>query len=165
MIYAAVAFATLIGAAEAFNVGAVAARASRSAVSMQVAEAEVASPVALAKVRIAFVDFAILRLLLLVNANDAAIRPSAQAADEARGLAIDSISKAHSGHMGLPLGCAEIGAVLFGQEMYARPALPALPRLSWRRVSPCNPRRLQRQSLGHRGRGALPALQCGPHSC
>lgn len=42
-----------------------------------------------------------------------------QAADEARGLAIDSISKAKSGHMGLPLGCAEIGAVLFGQEMCA----------------------------------------------
>jgi len=95
MIYAAVAFATLIGAAEAFNVGAVAARASRSAVSMQVAEAEVASPVALAK-----------------------------AADEARGLAIDSISKAHSGHMGLPLGCAEIGAVLFGQEMSYNPEDP-----------------------------------------
>ena len=43
----------------------------------------------------------------------------AQAADEARGLAIDSITKAASGHMGLPLGCAEIGAVLFGQELCA----------------------------------------------
>ena len=47
----------------------------------------------------------------------------AKAADESRGLAIDSISKAASGHMGLPLGCAEIGAVLFGQELsYAPPA-------------------------------------------
>ena len=27
---------------------------------------------------------------------------------------MDSIKKASSGHMGLPLGCAEIGAVLFG---------------------------------------------------
>jgi len=45
----------------------------------------------------------------------------AKAADEARGLAIDSISKAHSGHMGLPLGCAEIGAVLYGQEMSYNP--------------------------------------------
>ncbi len=45
----------------------------------------------------------------------------ARAADEARGLAIDSISKAKSGHMGLPLGCAEIGAVLFGQEMSYNP--------------------------------------------
>ena len=44
----------------------------------------------------------------------------AKAADESRGLAIDSISKAQSGHMGLPLGCAEIGAVLFGQELSSR---------------------------------------------
>merc|ERR1719408_789218 len=49
----------------------------------------------------------------------------AKAADEARGLAIDSISKAHSGHMGLPLGCAEIGAVLFGQELSYNPEDPA----------------------------------------
>ena len=49
---------------------------------------------------------------------------SSQAADEARGLAIDSISKAQSGHMGLPLGCAEIGAVLFGQEMSYNPDDP-----------------------------------------
>uniref|UniRef100_A0A3B4XF96 transketolase n=1 Tax=Seriola lalandi dorsalis TaxID=1841481 RepID=A0A3B4XF96_SERLL len=63
---------------------------------MQVAaEAQVAQPVALAK-----------------------------AADEARGLAIDSISKAHSGHMGLPLGCAEVGAVLWGQEMSYNPDDP-----------------------------------------
>merc|ERR1719454_329063 len=89
--------AALIIGADAFNAGA-APRASivnRAAASMQVSEAEVASPVALAK-----------------------------AADEARGLAIDSISKAHSGHMGLPLGCAEIGAVLFGQEMSYNPAEP-----------------------------------------
>merc|ERR1719155_45034 len=49
----------------------------------------------------------------------------ANAADEARGLAIDSISKAKSGHMGLPLGCAEIGAVLFGQEMSYNPKDPS----------------------------------------
>jgi len=49
----------------------------------------------------------------------------AKAADEARGLAIDSITKAESGHMGLPLGCADIGAVLFGQEMSYNPADPA----------------------------------------
>jgi transketolase len=41
----------------------------------------------------------------------------ATAADEARGLAMDSIAAAHSGHMGLPLGAAEIGAVLFGSQM------------------------------------------------
>jgi len=48
-----------------------------------------------------------------------------RAADEARGLAIDSITKAESGHMGLPLGCADIGAVLFGQEMSYNPDDPA----------------------------------------
>ena len=32
----------------------------------------------------------------------------AKAANEARGLAMDSIAKAHSGHLGLPLGCAEV---------------------------------------------------------
>ncbi|MCR5183896.1 MAG: transketolase [Opitutales bacterium] len=37
-----------------------------------------------------------------------------RAANEARGLAIDAISGAKSGHMGLPLGAAEIGAALFG---------------------------------------------------
>jgi hypothetical protein len=38
----------------------------------------------------------------------------AVAANEARGLAMDSIAAAHSGHMGLPLGAAEIGATLYG---------------------------------------------------
>jgi transketolase len=37
-----------------------------------------------------------------------------QAAKQARGLAIDAIHACSSGHLGLPLGCAEIGAVLFG---------------------------------------------------
>jgi len=41
----------------------------------------------------------------------------ATAANEARGLAMDSIAAAHSGHMGLPLGCAEVGAVLYGSEV------------------------------------------------
>jgi len=68
---------------------------AQSKVSMQVAEATVAEPVALAK-----------------------------AADEARGLAIDSIAKAESGHMGLPLGRAEIGACLYGQLMSYNPADP-----------------------------------------
>lgn len=48
----------------------------------------------------------------------------ATAAKEARGLAMDSIAAAHSGHMGLPLGCAEIGAVLFGSQMMYNPADP-----------------------------------------
>ena len=41
----------------------------------------------------------------------------ATAANEARGLAMDSIAAAHSGHMGLPLGAAEIGAVLYGSQV------------------------------------------------
>lgn len=48
----------------------------------------------------------------------------ATAADEARGLAMDSIAAAHSGHMGLPLGAAEIGAVLYGSQMIYNPADP-----------------------------------------
>jgi len=87
--------ATVAALVCAFNIGGVPARRNAVTAKMQTAEAEVASPVALAK-----------------------------AADEARGLAIDSITKAASGHMGLPLGCAEIGAVLFGQEMVYNPADP-----------------------------------------
>lgn len=41
----------------------------------------------------------------------------ATAANEARGLAMDSIAAAHSGHMGLPLGCAEVGSVLYGSQV------------------------------------------------
>jgi transketolase len=48
----------------------------------------------------------------------------ATAANEARGLAMDSIAAAHSGHMGLPLGAAEIGAVLYGSQMSYNPADP-----------------------------------------
>ena len=38
----------------------------------------------------------------------------AQAANQARGLAMDAVHKSNSGHLGLPLGSAEIGAALFG---------------------------------------------------
>merc|ERR1719453_670089 len=48
----------------------------------------------------------------------------ATAANEARGLAMDSITAAESGHLGLPLGAAEIGAVLFGQSMTYNPEDP-----------------------------------------
>lgn len=37
---------------------------------------------------------------------------------------MDSISAAHSGHLGLPLGAAEIGAVLFGRIMNYNPEDP-----------------------------------------
>merc|ERR1712003_89135 len=48
----------------------------------------------------------------------------ATAANEARGLAMDSIAAAHSGHMGLPLGAAEIGASLYGSQMSYHAADP-----------------------------------------
>ncbi len=47
-----------------------------------------------------------------------------KAAQEARGLAIDAIFDKASGHMGLPLGCAEIGAILFGNLLNINPAEP-----------------------------------------
>lgn len=48
----------------------------------------------------------------------------AQAANEARGLAMDAIHACNSGHLGLPLGCAEIGAVLFGESLRYCPDAP-----------------------------------------
>jgi transketolase len=48
----------------------------------------------------------------------------AQAATTARGLALDAVHASQSGHLGLPLGCAEIGAVLFGHALSHDPAHP-----------------------------------------
>jgi len=48
----------------------------------------------------------------------------AQACAQARGLAIDAVHKAASGHLGLPLGCAEIGAVLYGHALVHNPDEP-----------------------------------------
>ncbi len=48
----------------------------------------------------------------------------AQAATQARGLAIDAVHKAGIGHLGLPLGCAEMGAVLFGHSLSINPDRP-----------------------------------------
>ncbi len=45
-----------------------------------------------------------------------------RAANEARGLAMDAVHACSSGHLGLPLGCAEIGAVLFGEALSHNPA-------------------------------------------
>ena len=45
----------------------------------------------------------------------------ARAADEARGLAMDAVHACSSGHLGLPLGCAELGAVLYGHSMLFNP--------------------------------------------
>jgi transketolase len=47
-----------------------------------------------------------------------------RAANEARGLAMDAVHKCNSGHLGLPLGAAEVGAVLFGELLQCDPAAP-----------------------------------------
>lgn len=48
----------------------------------------------------------------------------AKAANQARGLAIDAVHASSSGHLGLPLGCAEIGAVLYGHALNHNPERP-----------------------------------------
>src|SRR5215217_4467302 len=48
----------------------------------------------------------------------------AKAANQARGLAIDAVHACSSGHLGLPLGTAEIGAVLFGHALAHNPERP-----------------------------------------
>ncbi len=47
-----------------------------------------------------------------------------RAADQARGLAIDAVHASQSGHLGLPLGCAEMGAVLYGAVLKYNPDKP-----------------------------------------
>ena len=47
-----------------------------------------------------------------------------KAANEARGLAMDAVHRCSSGHLGLPLGAAEVGAVLFGHVLQCDPADP-----------------------------------------
>ncbi|MDR2258520.1 MAG: transketolase [Treponema sp.] len=44
-----------------------------------------------------------------------------------RALTIDAVQKANSGHPGLPLGAAELGAVLYGELLRHDPADPAWP--------------------------------------
>ncbi len=46
------------------------------------------------------------------------------AARDARGLAIDAVTACKSGHLGLPLGSADIGAVLFGEALQIDPSSP-----------------------------------------
>lgn len=48
----------------------------------------------------------------------------AQAATQARGLTIDAVHACNSGHLGLPLGAAEMGAVLFGVALRYDPEKP-----------------------------------------
>ncbi len=46
------------------------------------------------------------------------------AARDARGLAMDAVAKCKSGHLGLPLGATEIGAVLYGHALQHNPDEP-----------------------------------------
>jgi transketolase len=45
-------------------------------------------------------------------------------ANTIRGLAMDAVQKADSGHPGLPMGCAEIGAYLYGTALHHNPKDP-----------------------------------------
>jgi transketolase len=47
-----------------------------------------------------------------------------KASNEARGLAIDAVHACQSGHLGLPLGCAELGSFLFGHALALNPEDP-----------------------------------------
>jgi transketolase len=47
-----------------------------------------------------------------------------RAANEARGLCMDAVQASQSGHLGLPLGCAEMGAVLYGYALKHNPDEP-----------------------------------------
>ena len=47
-----------------------------------------------------------------------------KAATQARGLCMDAVQASQSGHLGLPLGCAEMGAVLYGYALKYNPDEP-----------------------------------------
>ena len=49
----------------------------------------------------------------------------AETAKTIRCLSMDAIQKANSGHPGLPMGCAELGALLYGELLRHDPASPA----------------------------------------
>src|SRR5512133_478124 len=52
------------------------------------------------------------------------IKILSEAADQARGLCMDAVQASKSGHLGLPLGCAEMGAVLYGYALKYNPNKP-----------------------------------------
>src|ERR1700759_5519174 len=47
-----------------------------------------------------------------------------KAATQARGLCMDAVKASQSGHLGLPLGCAEMGAALYGHLLKYNPDKP-----------------------------------------
>src|SRR5258706_12196008 len=48
----------------------------------------------------------------------------AKVANTIRQLSMDAVQKANSGHPGLPMGCAEIGAYLYGYHLNHYPKRP-----------------------------------------
>ena len=48
-------------------------------------------------------------------------------ANVVRGLSADAVEKANSGHPGLPIGCADIGALLYGEVLKYDPEKPDWP--------------------------------------
>ncbi len=52
------------------------------------------------------------------------IKILSEAANQARGLCMDAVQASKSGHLGLPLGCAEMGAVLYGYALRYNPDKP-----------------------------------------
>ena len=106
-----------------------------------------------------------------------------RACAEARGLAIDAVHKAASGHLGLPLGATEIGAVLFGHALVHDPDDPrwinrdrfilsaghgSMFLYSWLHLSGYNLpleelknfRQLHSKTPGHPEFGAIPGVEC-----
>ena len=61
---------------------------------------------------------------MLNNTSQSEIESLQNAANDACGLALDAISSANSGHLGMPLGCSKIGAALFGKLLRLNPQKP-----------------------------------------
>ncbi len=50
-----------------------------------------------------------------------------KSANIVKGLAVDAVEKAQSGHPGMPVGCAEIGTLLYTEVMEHNPQDPDWP--------------------------------------
>lgn len=50
-----------------------------------------------------------------------------EVANIVRGLSVDAVEKANSGHPGMPVGCAEIGSLLYGEVLKHDPTDPDWP--------------------------------------
>jgi len=50
-----------------------------------------------------------------------------EVANIVRGLSVDAVEKANSGHPGMPAGCAEIGSLLYGEVLKHDPSSPNWP--------------------------------------